>query len=56
MNKFFAILAVILFWVATITLAPIVITVFVGIFLTTIFIAISSLVYEIVIKYLEKKK
>ena len=56
MTRFLGVLSVILFWVLALALAPVLVTMAVLAILLSFFMAISSLVYEIVTNYLEKKK
>jgi uncharacterized protein involved in cysteine biosynthesis len=56
MIRFLGILSVILFWIIALTLSPIILILGVTIFIIAIFGAISSLVYDLVTNYLEKKQ
>ncbi len=56
MIRLLGILSVILFWIIALTLSPVVLFLGVLIFVLTVFGAISSLVYDTVTRYLEKRK
>ncbi len=56
MIRLLSILAVILFWIAALAAAPIILFLGVVIFVFSVFTVISSFIYEIVYKFLERKR
>jgi len=55
MIRFLGILSVILFWIAAIAVSPLIIFLGVVLFLFSIFLAISSIVYDVTTNYLKRK-
>jgi len=55
MIRILGILSVVLFWIVTLVLSPVILLLGVLVFLLSIFFALSSLVYDIVTSYLRKK-